>query len=165
MAWVLFLQPKIYRLSMSFCIHRIYCLFASPVCEYRAGFCLLLCVLRLFIHFQTISEFLRQNIQIWKRNHPYLCTSVSRMDEMQAPLSRQGKAMGGLAYTPSSPNENYKNMNDIITAKEAAQLTRLKVATIHRLARSGKIPHSKPNGKNVYFLRSDIEAWMLGNAK
>lgn len=87
------------------------------------------------------------------------------MDEMQAPLSRQGKARGGLAYTPSSPNENYKNMNDIITAKEAAQLTRLKVATIHRLARSGKIPHSKPNGKNVYFRRSDIEAWMLGNAK
>ncbi len=52
-------------------------------------------------------------------------------------------------------------MDEFITTKEAAQITKFKAQTIRRLARNGKIPCSKPNGRNVYFRRSDIEKWMM----
>ena len=56
-------------------------------------------------------------------------------------------------------------MNEIITIKEVAQLTRLSMSGIYKLTRTGKIPFSKPNGKKMYFRRSDIEAWMMSGAK
>ncbi len=52
-------------------------------------------------------------------------------------------------------------MNEIITAKDVSRLTGFHVTTVRRLARNGKIPYSKPNGKNMYFRRSDVEEWMM----
>ena len=72
-----------------------------------------------------------------------------------------GKAKNGLAYVPSSRNKTLKIMNNIITLKEVAQITRLSTSTIYKLTRAGKLPHSKPNGKKLYYRRSDIEAWMM----
>ena len=56
-------------------------------------------------------------------------------------------------------------MTEIITIKEVAQLTQLSKSAIYKLTRAGKLPHSKPNGKKMYFRRSDIEAWMMSNTK
>ncbi len=57
-------------------------------------------------------------------------------------------------------------MEEIITIKEVAELTRLSTSTIYKLTRAGKIPHSKPNGKKIYFRRADVMDWMMsGNNK
>lgn len=80
---------------------------------------------------------------------------------MSAPPMRQGKARGGLAYAPSSPKLMINNMEEIITLKEVAQLTKLSTSTIYKLTRSGKLPHSKPNGKKLYYRRADIMDWMM----
>ena len=56
-------------------------------------------------------------------------------------------------------------MNEIITAKEAAEITKMSVHTLYGLARRSIIPCSKPNGKRMYFRRSDIENWMMSGLK
>ena len=56
-------------------------------------------------------------------------------------------------------------MDEIITLKEVAQLTRLSTSTIYKLTRSGKLPHSKPNGKKLYYRRADIIEWMMSGKK
>ena len=56
-------------------------------------------------------------------------------------------------------------MEEIITLKEVAQLTRLSTSTIYKLTRLGNLPHSKPNGKKLYYRRADIIEWMMSGKK
>lgn len=34
---------------------------------------------------------------------------------------------------------------------------------MYKLTHSARIPHYKPHGKNVYFLREELEQWLLQN--
>jgi excisionase family DNA binding protein len=52
--------------------------------------------------------------------------------------------------------------NVFLTIDEAAKYLGLKKATVYGLVFEKKIPYSKPFGKKLYFLKSDIDAIIMG---
>ena len=53
-----------------------------------------------------------------------------------------------------------KGGKPLLTMAEASELLGLKKQTISVLVSKGKIPHYKPNGKNVYFDADELNAWL-----
>lgn len=51
----------------------------------------------------------------------------------------------------------------VLNLDEVAELTGLSKSHIYRLTSQGLIPHFKPNGKQNYFSRFEIESWLLRN--
>ena len=51
----------------------------------------------------------------------------------------------------------------VLCLEDVSVLTGLSKSYIYKLTADKKIPHYKPNGKLVYFERSEIENWMLQN--
>lgn len=52
---------------------------------------------------------------------------------------------------------------EILTLIEAAAYLGLKTGYIYKLTHSKKIPFYKPNGKRIFFQRTDLDAWLLRN--
>ena len=50
-----------------------------------------------------------------------------------------------------------------LTMDEACQFMNMSKSTVYKLTHKKKIPFSKPNGKNIYFKKSDLVEWMLKN--
>ena len=46
---------------------------------------------------------------------------------------------------------------------EAANLLGFKKSYVYKLTSGGVIPHSKPNGKRIFFDREVLEQWMMRN--
>lgn len=51
----------------------------------------------------------------------------------------------------------------VLTADEAAQYMGISKSGLYKLLAARKIPHSKPNGKVVFFKREQLEAWLMSN--
>lgn len=64
----------------------------------------------------------------------------------------------------TKPFANLK-MKKVLTINEAVELTGYKKSYIYRLTSDGIIPHSKPNGRKVFFDREKLEDWLLSNPK
>jgi hypothetical protein len=54
----------------------------------------------------------------------------------------------------------YKN---VLSLKEACEYLGYKRSYLYKLTSAGIIPHSKPNGKTIFFDKAKLEAWMLSN--
>lgn len=52
---------------------------------------------------------------------------------------------------------------EILTLDEAAQYTGMKKSYLYKLTASKAIPHYKPNGKNCFFRRTELEEWLTAN--
>ncbi|GAB6395403.1 MAG: helix-turn-helix domain-containing protein [Bacteroidales bacterium] len=50
----------------------------------------------------------------------------------------------------------------VLNLAECCALTGYKKGHIYRLTSTRQIPHSK-RGKTLFFLREEVEAWMMGN--
>ena len=50
-----------------------------------------------------------------------------------------------------------------LTFDEACDFLGMKRSTLYKLTHKKKIPFSKPNGKKIYFLKSELVKWMLRN--
>ena len=62
--------------------------------------------------------------------------------------------------------ENYvKNVNPLLTSKEVYIYTGLSKSTIDKFCANGKLIYTKPNNKNRYFKKSDIDNFLLTNSK
>lgn len=55
------------------------------------------------------------------------------------------------------------NSKAVLNVAECSAFTGLSVSYIYKLTHTGKIPHSTPNGKLVFFDRRKIEEWLLSN--
>lgn len=55
------------------------------------------------------------------------------------------------------------NTKEVLTAEEAAMYLGLSMSHLYRLTSLNQIPYSKPNGKLMYFRRTDIETWAMSN--
>jgi len=57
------------------------------------------------------------------------------------------------------------NLNDknVLTIKDVSDYTGFKKSYIYKLTSAGIIPHSKPNGKTIFFDKVKLEEWMLSN--
>ena len=53
--------------------------------------------------------------------------------------------------------------NQLISTAEAAKFLGIKVSYLHKLMMRRVIPYYKPNGKQIYFDRAEVEAWMKQN--
>ncbi len=51
----------------------------------------------------------------------------------------------------------------VLNIDEVAQFTGLSKLYLYKLTSKNEIPHSKPNGKNIFFNKSEIEKWLLRN--
>ncbi len=52
---------------------------------------------------------------------------------------------------------------EVLTLDEAAQYTGMKKSYLYKLTASKAIPHYKPNGKNCFFRRTELEDWLTTN--
>lgn len=52
---------------------------------------------------------------------------------------------------------------NVLTLEDAALLTGLSKSHLYRLTCTHQIPYYKPNGKQIYFDRAELEAWMRQN--
>ena len=51
----------------------------------------------------------------------------------------------------------------MLTLEDVALLTGLSKSHLYRLTCTHQIPYYKPNGKQIYFDRAEIESWMKQN--
>ena len=56
-------------------------------------------------------------------------------------------------------------MKRVLTIDEAVEYTGFKKSYLYQLTSAGVIPHSKPNGKMIFFDRGKLEDWLLSNPK
>tara|TARA_R100000935_G_C2714536_1_gene115450 strand:+ start:213 stop:443 length:231 start_codon:yes stop_codon:yes gene_type:complete len=54
---------------------------------------------------------------------------------------------------------------EVLTMEEACDYTGISRSYMYKLTAGGKIPHSKPRRKSIYFERNKLNAWLLGNQK
>ena len=52
---------------------------------------------------------------------------------------------------------------EVWTIEDVATYSKLSKSTIYKLVSARKIPHSKPNGKVIYFKRDDVINFLLSN--
>ena len=52
---------------------------------------------------------------------------------------------------------------NILTLEEVAEYTNLSKSYVYKLTSKGDIPYYKPNGKQLYFKRTEIDEWLLTN--
>lgn len=52
---------------------------------------------------------------------------------------------------------------EVLTLEEVAQYTGLKKSYLYKLTAAKAIPHYKPNGKNCFFRRTELEDWLTTN--
>ncbi len=55
------------------------------------------------------------------------------------------------------------NNKEVLDFNEACHYLKLSQSHLYKLTSSGAICHYKPNGKKIYFKRSEIDAWLLRN--
>lgn len=52
---------------------------------------------------------------------------------------------------------------DVLNFNETCDYLELSHSHLYKLTSSGAIPHYKPNGKKIYFKRSELDEWVLRN--
>lgn len=67
-----------------------------------------------------------------------------------------------LAEKAAEATQEIRQETSVLTINGVAQLTGLSTATIYRLTSQKEIPHYK-RGNKLYFRKSEIEAWLVGN--
>ena len=71
---------------------------------------------------------------------------IERLENLQRLIESQG------IYT-----------KEVLNFNEACQYLELSQSHLYKLTSAGNIPHYKPNGKKLYFKRTELEAWLLRN--
>ncbi len=57
-----------------------------------------------------------------------------------------------------------ENLNkEILNFNDASTFLNYSKSYLYKLTHSRQIPHYKPNGKMLYFKKSDLEEWLLRN--
>lgn len=55
-------------------------------------------------------------------------------------------------------------MKRVLNINEASEMLGFSKSYIYKLTSTGVLPHSKPNGKTLFFDREKLENWMLSNS-
>ncbi len=53
----------------------------------------------------------------------------------------------------------------VMTFEETCDYTGISRSYLYKLTAAGTVPHSKPNGKLIFFDRKEIEGWLLRNER
>ncbi len=71
---------------------------------------------------------------------------ISRLENLQRLIESQGI-----------------NKKEVLNFNEACQYLELSQSHMYKLTSTGAIPYYKPNGKKLYFKRTELEEWLLRN--
>ena len=52
---------------------------------------------------------------------------------------------------------------EMLTVNEASEYLNVSISWLYKLTHLKKLPHYKPNGKMIYFKKSDLDIWLLRN--
>lgn len=52
---------------------------------------------------------------------------------------------------------------EVLNFGEACDYLELSHSHLYKLTSTGNVPHYKPNGKKIYFKRSELDDWLLRN--
>lgn len=52
---------------------------------------------------------------------------------------------------------------EVLNFGEACDYLELSQSHLYKLTSTGSVPHYKPNGKKIYFKRSELDDWLLRN--
>lgn len=52
---------------------------------------------------------------------------------------------------------------EVLNFSEACDYLELSQSHLYKLTSTGSVPHYKPNGKKIYFKRSELDDWLLRN--
>ena len=55
------------------------------------------------------------------------------------------------------------NSKEVLNLQETCQFLELSSSHLYKLTSTGAIPFYKPNGKKLYFKRTELESWLLRN--
>lgn len=58
-----------------------------------------------------------------------------------------------------------KTLKEILNVKEVSELTGMSISYIYKLTHTKQLTCYKPNGKLIFFKRSEVESWLLSNKK
>ena len=53
---------------------------------------------------------------------------------------------------------------EVLTFEEACEYTGISRSYLYKLTASNNIPHSKPNGKMIFFEKKKLNEWLLQNS-
>lgn len=53
----------------------------------------------------------------------------------------------------------------VLSFDEACDYTGISRSYMYKLTASGEIPHSKPNGKIIFFSKGELDNWLLQNKR
>jgi len=54
---------------------------------------------------------------------------------------------------------------EVLTFEETCDYTGISRSYLYKLTASGNIPHSKPNGKMIFFEKKKLNEWLLQNKR
>ncbi|WP_282163117.1 helix-turn-helix transcriptional regulator [Ulvibacterium marinum] len=54
---------------------------------------------------------------------------------------------------------------EVLTFEETCDYTGISRSYLYKLTASGNIPHSKPNGKLIFFEKAKLNTWLLKNGR
>lgn len=54
---------------------------------------------------------------------------------------------------------------EVLTFEEACDYTGISRSYLYKLTAASEIPHSKPNGKMIFFERAKLNAWLTRNQR
>lgn len=57
----------------------------------------------------------------------------------------------------------YLNNKTVLNFEEASKFLSFSKSYLYKLTHKGIVPHYKPNGKNIYFNRLELEEWLQSN--
>lgn len=55
------------------------------------------------------------------------------------------------------------NSKEVLNLQETCQFLELSPSHLYKLTSTSAIPYYKPNGKKLYFKRTELESWLLRN--
>lgn len=57
------------------------------------------------------------------------------------------------------------NNKEVLTMEEACEYMGVSKSFLYKLTSRRQIPHSKPNGKMIFFEKSEVNTWLLRNLR
>ena len=78
-------------------------------------------------------------------------------------LGRSGVYSGTVEERLDRIEQLLRGQKNVLNFSEACDFTGISPSYMYKLTHNARIPHYKPHGKNVYFLREELEQWLLQN--
>lgn len=78
-------------------------------------------------------------------------------------LTVQARAMAKQAQAMMMQATSFRLRKSVLTFDEACIYLDVSESHLYKLTADGIVPHSKPNGKKLYFRRKELDAWLMSN--